>query len=56
MVVQDTVPRASGLQLVETLKASGKPMMIKRFGQPGVKVVNATVEEALKAGVIGPSR
>ncbi|HEY1600087.1 MAG TPA: hypothetical protein VGG64_10820 [Pirellulales bacterium] len=56
MAMQDTAPRETGLRLIETLKASGKPMMIKRFGQPGVEVLNATIKEALQAGVIGPSR
>ena len=39
MVVEDFSPPQSGLRFVEELKKLGKPMVIKRFGQPGVKLV-----------------
>jgi hypothetical protein len=52
MVVEDASPPKSGLRFVEELKTMGKPMVIKRYGQPGIKLVNATSKEALAAGVI----
>jgi hypothetical protein len=52
MVVEDAAPPKSGLRFVESLRALGKPMVIKRFGQPGIKLANATSAQALAAGVI----
>ena len=52
MVVEDAAPPPSGLRFVEELKKLGRPMVIKRFGQPGVRLVNATAKEAMAAGVI----
>jgi hypothetical protein len=52
MVVEDAAPPKSGLRFVEELKKMGKPMVIKRFGQPGIKLVNGTTKQAVAAGVI----
>ena len=52
MVVEDAAPPKSGIRFVEELKKLGKPMVIKRLGQPGVKLANTTVKEAVAAGVI----
>ena len=52
MVVEDAAPPQSGLRFVEELKKLRKPMVIKTFGRPGVRLVNATTKEAVAAGVI----
>jgi hypothetical protein len=52
VVVEDASPPKSGLRFVEELKKMGKPMVIKRFGHPGIKLANTTTKEAVAAGVI----
>ena len=51
-VTEDAAPRQAGLRLVNVLIASGKPVIIKRLGQPGFRLANATMEQAIEAGVI----
>jgi hypothetical protein len=52
MVGEDAAPPSSGLRFVEELKKLGKPMVIKRLGRPGIKLANATIKQAVEAGVI----